>query len=639
MLDLIRSSAQSFGVKLAFGLIILVFVFWGVGNFNDRDYTNVVAVVNGRPILAIEFEKAYQNAEESIMRSNPGMTRERLAKDHLGREVLRELIQRALIMQEAERGGVRVGPEELLRHVSQIKAFQDESGRFSPEIYKRMLEARRTSPASFESDLRDQLTQEKMFGLVTAHAWADPDETRERYNFLRQKRLVDYLFFPASDFIAEVSPSGEEASKWYEEHKADFTLPASVDISYISINPADLINKNEIPLEKLQAWHDANKARFENKEMVKASHILVSFPPDADEAVKKEARDKIEAIKKEIEAGKSFAKAADEHNQPGAAGKGGDLGWIERGQTVPQFEEAVFAAQPGELGGAVETPYGLHLILVDEKRSAGVKALEEVIDEVRGAVAFEEGADRLHDALDALVEDNILQKPQEESAARYGLKVQKAEGLSKDQLQEKLGISAQDAEAVMASPQGAPLDTALAAGDSYLVARVTGSRPESVRPFSEVKERVEKELKEREALKLAAGRAESVLKDLRGKPAAEWGAAAKGLKSKISVERRGPVADFGVDPSLSEDIFSTEPQNWLSEPHLAHSPEGDGAALFFVESVEEPPADEFNKVEPVLREAALQDRKEALYSIFLQRLADGAKIEITNQNIIDRVGR
>lgn len=638
MLDLIRSSAQSFGVKLAFGLIILVFVFWGVGNFNDRDYTNVVAVVNGQPILAIEFEKAYQKAEEYILRNDPGMTREELARQQLGRQVLRDLIQQTLLLQEAERGGIHVSPYEMRSHVEQIKAFQDDKGVFSPDIYKRILEAQRLTPAQFEEDLRRQLLQEKMFALVTAPAWVDPDESRHRYNYLREKRLIDYLFFPAADFAAQSVVKDADIKDWYEKHQADFTVPPTVDISYIMFSPADLVDKDKISPQAIQDWYESNKSRYATKEMVKASHILVPVPQDADENAKKAAREKIEKIKNEIIAGKAFTVAADEYNQAGAAGKGGELGWIERGQTVPQFEEAVFSAQPGEIGEIFVSPFGYHLVLVEEKRSAGFKSLEEVMDEIKNAIASEEGADKIHEVLDNLVEDNILQKPQEDSAAKYGLKVGKDTGLSQNQLQEKLGLSAADAEAIMNTPAGSPLDTALAAGDSYLVLRVTSSKAQSLKPLSEVKDSIEKELKAQEALKLAAASAEEELKALRGKPESDWEEKAKGIKKNITVERQGAIADFGVDPALSEDIFITKPQNWLSEPHLAHASDGDGVVLVYVESVEPPSQEEFANVESLLQNAVLQDRKEALYSMFLQHLADGAKIEVTNQKLVDRSG-
>ena len=64
MLDLIRSNSQSFGVKLAFGIIILVFVFWGIGSITDTGSVNVVAMVNGQPITFQTFEMAYRRAEE-----------------------------------------------------------------------------------------------------------------------------------------------------------------------------------------------------------------------------------------------------------------------------------------------------------------------------------------------------------------------------------------------------------------------------------------------------------------------------------------------------------------------------------------------------------------------------------------------
>ena len=132
MLDYIRSNAQSFGVKVAFGVIILVFVFWGVGSFNDRNSANVVAIVNGDPILVQQFEQAYRNAEESILRNNPGVTREQLKEQHLGRQVLRDLIQQTLLAQEAARAGVSVTPLELRQAVGRIKSFQDAQGRFDP---------------------------------------------------------------------------------------------------------------------------------------------------------------------------------------------------------------------------------------------------------------------------------------------------------------------------------------------------------------------------------------------------------------------------------------------------------------------------------------------------------------------------
>ena len=113
MLDFIRSNAQSMGVKLIFGLIILVFVFWGVGSITDTSGGSVVAVVNGDGISASTFHRAYQQQVEAIQRSNPGITREQLAQQNIGDRVLNALIMQKLLEQEAARMGISVSAQEM----------------------------------------------------------------------------------------------------------------------------------------------------------------------------------------------------------------------------------------------------------------------------------------------------------------------------------------------------------------------------------------------------------------------------------------------------------------------------------------------------------------------------------------------
>ena len=162
MLDIIRSNTQSFGVKLAFAVIILVFVFWGVGTMRDTDMSRVVAKINGEPILIQQFEKTYRNAEERMMARDKTMTRDRLKAMRLGRQVLNGIIQETLVAQEAARTGLDVTPQELRLAIGGISAFQNDKGQFDPEAYKRVLAAQRMSPAEFEQDMRRQILREKI---------------------------------------------------------------------------------------------------------------------------------------------------------------------------------------------------------------------------------------------------------------------------------------------------------------------------------------------------------------------------------------------------------------------------------------------------------------------------------------------
>lgn len=632
MLDFIRSSAQSFGVKIAFGVIILVFIFWGVGNFNERDYSNVVAMVNGQPILATEFEKAYQSTEEYILRNNPGMTREQLAKDHLGRQVLRDLIQATLIQQEAERAGMEPTPLELRVAVEKLPAFHNAAGKFDPEAYKRTLEVQRKTPAQFEKELGNELEREKMFGLVTAPVWSDPEESRHRYDFLREKRVISYWFEPAEKFLSQTSVTPEEIQAYYNAHKDEYVIPATVDVSYIIVKPEFLAPPESISLEVARKWYDANRSRFETPEQIKAAHILVPVAENAPEEEQKAALEKLGAIEAELAAGAAFGEVADKYNPEGAASAKGELGWIGRGQTVPPFEDAAFAANPGKVTEAVRSPFGWHLILVEDKKAAGIKPFEEVEGEIRKIIAVDEGAEKLADALDNLIEDNILQKPLDEAASRYGLRVERSGLVDQKALETRLGLKAGDGALFFNIAPGSPLDTAIEADGQYIIAKVEAAEPVGMKSLESVQADILKILKNEKALALAVADADARLKKLESDSALQKA----GLKTSEPIERGATVPGFLPDEALSTAIFSTNPGSWLPHAFVERNPEGAGAFLARVDAVIPPPAEEFESVSELMKRASRQERGEAIYALLLQNLVDKAKIEIMNQAIIDR---
>ncbi|MDR3358956.1 MAG: SurA N-terminal domain-containing protein [Desulfovibrio sp.] len=243
MLDYIRSNAQSFGIKLAFGIIILVFVFWGVGSFTDQNYGNTVAAVNGEAIQMQQFEQAYQNAEEATLRNSPDMTREELKNSGLGLQVLQELASGILLGQAAAEHGITVSPLELRQAVARLKVFQDAQGRFDPEAYKSVLAAQRMNPAQYEQLLRTDLLRDKLYAMITSPAWTAPDETKNRYHFWRQTRQIEYIFLPAKKFAA-AAPADAEMRAYYDAHREDFILPPRVAVEYVLVEPESVLKSS-----------------------------------------------------------------------------------------------------------------------------------------------------------------------------------------------------------------------------------------------------------------------------------------------------------------------------------------------------------------------------------------------------------
>ncbi|MGE0445897.1 MAG: peptidylprolyl isomerase [Vicinamibacterales bacterium] len=142
---------------------------------------------------------------------------------------------------------------------------------------------------------------------------------------------------------------------------------------------AEIEPKAAVTPADLQDFYTKNPDQFKQNERVRASHILIGFPQDADAAAKQAAKTKAEGILKEVKAGKDFAELAKANSSdPGSAQQGGDLNFFERGQMVGPFDQAVFSLAPGQTSELVETQFGYHIIKVTDKQAERTMPLDEV---------------------------------------------------------------------------------------------------------------------------------------------------------------------------------------------------------------------------------------------------------------------
>jgi peptidyl-prolyl cis-trans isomerase C len=140
---------------------------------------------------------------------------------------------------------------------------------------------------------------------------------------------------------------------------------------------------------ELEAAYQAHPDRYRHGELVGARHILIQVPKEATEEQKKQAREKIESLLKEAQAGKDFSELAKNNSDCPSKTRGGDLGYFGKGRMVPAFETAAFALKEGEISAVVETQFGFHIIQVYGKKPPGVTPLEEVRRQVEGQVKNE----------------------------------------------------------------------------------------------------------------------------------------------------------------------------------------------------------------------------------------------------------
>jgi len=396
MLDLIRKKQKTLLVRVVFWVIIAAFVgtiflVWGRGRDSNTVQTSVAAQVNETEITYAEFQRSYSdlyNLYQSIYQNN--FTPELERQLNLGQQAMEQLIQETLLIQEAGRIGISVSDQELVDSIAQYGAFQ-ENGKFSRDRYLQVLNYQRISPEQFEAIQMRQLLTDKVREQLQQGVTVDPDEVEQTYREENDQISLEFARTAPSLFESKVVVKEEDLQSFFADNRELFRLPEKVSLRYLQFDPARYEKEiSNFAEEDLQRYYRRTLDLYEVKEQVKAAHILVRIPENADEATIQQKKELAETLLQQIKGGKDFAELARAmSDDPGSANKGGELGYFGRGVMVAPFETAVFSMKPGEVSELVETDFGYHIIKLEEYIAPGVKPLADAIDEVKAGLKVE----------------------------------------------------------------------------------------------------------------------------------------------------------------------------------------------------------------------------------------------------------
>ncbi len=217
MLDILRKKKRSWIITILLGLIIIVFIAFYGGNNPSSGPAQDVVEINGEVISQTEFIQHYQRAVERYRELFKGsLTPELLKSLNLKGALLEELIDTRLALQEARRLGLTATDDELMNSIAQIPEFQA-NGRFNKERYLQLLRANRMTPAQFEHEQRNQLTIQRLYGVLFEGVHITETEVRNRYQFDQEKINLNFVRFPAKAFLSEVKVTEDDVKKFYEE--------------------------------------------------------------------------------------------------------------------------------------------------------------------------------------------------------------------------------------------------------------------------------------------------------------------------------------------------------------------------------------------------------------------------------------
>jgi len=353
---------------------------------------------------------------------------------------------------------------------------------------------------------------------------------------------------------------------------------------------------------------------------VKVSHILIKTPlpaPGAKEDAKAiaDARAKAEGVLKEVKAGGDFAKLAEKYSDdPGSAKTGGDLGWIGRGRTVPEFEKAAFSLGKGQTSDLVKSSYGFHIIRVDDKQEAHLKTLAEVKSEIEEKVKQQKVARATEAAANTLL-SQARTDGFDKAAVAKGQAAVTTEFFSRTDHLPGLAANPQFMDAVFNEAEKAPADM-VPVPQGYVVFQLLAVKPPATPTFEEIRSRVESEFKNERAAFLLQQKTQE-LSD-RAKAAHDLKKAAKDLGATVKtsdlVPPDGQVPDIGSMTNASV-IFSLKPGD-ISGPITAG---GNGVVAQLLEK-QVPTDQEFAAKKDQIRQSLLETKQNELFGLFVTNL-------------------
>ena len=519
MLDFIRNKQHTFLIKVIFWTIIAAFVgtglfVWGGGDSGPNDPTTA-ATVNKTKIGYDEYQRTYGDLYRLYQQVYQDQFTPALERQlGLRRQALDMLVDQTLLVQEARRRGIDVSRQELVDAIARIPAFQD-GGAFNRERYLQVLASQRMTPDAFESAQRRQLLIDKMRDEVQRGVTVTDEEIEKEYRAQSETINLSFLALNPERFEDRVRVSEDDLRGWFDENRESFQRPEAVALKYLLFDPARHLDEVTLEPADLERYYRRNIDLFEIPEQVSAAHILIRVTPDAGEEMVRRKQEQAEKILAQISEGADFGELARKHSDDAvSAARGGDLGFFPRGAMVPAFEQAAFALRPGQISDIVASPFGFHIIKVNQRVEAGLRPMAEAEEEVREGARLEKARQlALEKAMDAY-NMNRRGGSLEAAAKANDLEIRKTGFFERQGPVDGLGDAPEIVSAAFSRDEG-ELARPVSRPEGVLLFAVSERRASFVPELDQVRSEVEGAFRRERSAELARKAAEDALAQLR----------------------------------------------------------------------------------------------------------------------------
>jgi len=578
----------------------------------SRPEGNVLASINGNAITSADLD---QMIRDRFKNSPMGFDKRMIPM--VAPSVLDQMVTEQIMTQQAAKMGVEVSDQELLKAFQGIPWLYPDGNFVGTERAAEMV-AQQTGKtlAQFETMLRESLLEEKVRSIVTDDVQVTPPEILAEFRHRSAKAKIDYVLFDPSQFIKDVKVTPEALDAFFKKDPAHYKLPEQRQVRYVVIDPDQVRAQVKVTEPELREYYAQHLADYRVPDRVKVAHILFKTTgktPAEVATIEKTAAD----VLNQIRAGANFGDLAKKYSEDSTAQAGGELGWLVRGQTVPEFESTAFSLKPGDVSGLVKTVYGIHIIKVEDKQVAHLQSLDEVKNSIQADLEKQRVADA-QQKLAVSLESQLTANPQqfEDIVRKAGLESKLSPLFKYNSPIPDLGKT--DAfENLAFQLRLNEIGTPISVPKGEAIIQLTQIVPEHVPSLDEVRAQVEEDYRHAQSITLAQDKARK-LADLAKTEDFDEAAKSLGLTSKQSNDFSANeyVEGVGSGTQLS-DAFTLNPGQ-VSGVISA----GTNQVLFKV--VSRTPANEadFAAQRDQIGEELLDQKRNLQFEIYRQNLKD-----------------
>lgn len=529
------------------------------------------------------------------------------------------LVQREILKHEADRMHLQVSDADLRRELQTgpFAQYLFPNGSYiGDDAYMNFVQsAFQTNRADFESQVKADMELNRLQALITGGVSVSDAAVRDAYRVQGTKVKFDYAVISSDDLRKTINPSDTDLESFFKQNAARYAtaIPETRKIQYVSFDASNLPGgKPQVSDADIQNYYNQHQAQYQVKEQVRVRHILIAAPA-GDAAKGSAAKAKAEDLLKQIKGGANFADLATKNSDdPGSKTQGGELGFLDRGKTVPEFDKAAFALGAGQTSDVIKTQFGYHILQVEEKKTAHTRPLAEVKSEILPVLEQQRSA-AAEQTFASQLADDAKRNGIEKAASAKGLHATTTDFIPKTGIIPGVSDGSALLTKAFAVVKGATPE-AVPTGDAFAIFQVLDIRQAHAPTFAEYKSHILDDLREQQVpqllnteLKKLDDRAK-VLNDLK-KAAAEMKIP---IKTSDLVGRDGQVPDLGAMSGAGAVAF-TLPKGAISGPVNA----GRVGAVLTVLDKQEPSAEDIAKNFGQTREQLLGVQHDEIFRVYL----------------------